>query len=287
MAKQGGGGYKGNQERDQDGNTACCAVPKRLWDFCGEWVAAVRQQLTAHDLPALQGRAPCEAIEGNTPGISEYAHFDWYQYVWYINPAAQFPEDSRKLDWWIGVAHDIGSPMTFWIHPQSCKALARSTVTSLTDDEMSDPIVRTRMAEFDFLSIKEKMGDMLVDDDIDKELVNLFPNIPDGIILPDLMDALVKAEAVMPDEADKYTPEAYNGYMMAEVLLPNLGNVFNKAKVTGRKRDTDGNPIGKQHSNPILDTREYVIELTTCSQRILLLRTYIRKLMMKEILTQS
>ena len=33
-----------------------------------------------------------------------------------------------------------------------------------------------------------------------------------------------------------------------------------KAKVTGRKRDADGNPIGKRHCNPMLDTREYEVE---------------------------
>ena len=53
--------------------------PKRLWDYCGEWVAAIRR-LTAHDIPSLHDRVPCEAIEGNTPDISEYAQFEWYQY---------------------------------------------------------------------------------------------------------------------------------------------------------------------------------------------------------------
>ena len=78
--------------------------PKRLWDYCGEWVAAIRR-LTAHDIPSLRDRVPCEAIEGNTPDISEYAQFEWYQYVWYHDPAVQFPDDPKKLGRWIGVAH--------------------------------------------------------------------------------------------------------------------------------------------------------------------------------------
>lgn len=104
--------------------------PKRLWDFCGKWVAAIRR-LTAHDIPALQGRVPSEANEGNTPDKSEYAQFNWYQHVWYIDPAVQFPDDSRKLGRWIGVAHDVGSPMTFKVLPQTRKVLARSTVQYL------------------------------------------------------------------------------------------------------------------------------------------------------------
>ena len=38
-------------------------------------MAAVRR-LTAHEIPGLDGRVPSEAIEGNTPDISEYAQFD-------------------------------------------------------------------------------------------------------------------------------------------------------------------------------------------------------------------
>ena len=55
-------------------------------------MAGIRR-LTAHDIPTLQGRVPTEAIEGNTPDISEYAQFDWYQGVWYIDPAVQFQEN--------------------------------------------------------------------------------------------------------------------------------------------------------------------------------------------------
>lgn len=231
--------------------------PKQLWDFCGEWVAAIRR-LTAHDIPALQGRVPCEAMEGNTPDISEYVQFDWYQYVWYIDPAVPFPEDSRKLGRWIGVAHDVGSPMTFWILPQSCKVLARSTVTQLTDDELKNPVTKGMIAELDN-SIKSKIGDTLVDDEIDNELIGLYPDVPDDVFLPDRdVDIAAERDAEMP-EADDYTPEAYDDYLTAEVLLPNMGTVV-KAKVIGRKRDADGNPIGKRNTNPILDTREYEVE---------------------------
>jgi hypothetical protein len=85
---------------------------------------------------------PSEALEGSTPDVSEYAQFGWFEYVWYLDPAVQFPEDAKKLGRWIGVAHDVGSPMTFWILPASCKVIARSTVTALSDDEKADPVVQ-------------------------------------------------------------------------------------------------------------------------------------------------
>ena len=39
-----------------------------------------------------------------------------------------------------------------------------------------------------------------------------------------------------------------------------VGSSQVKAKVTGRKRDADGRPIGKQNPNPLLDTRLYEVE---------------------------
>lgn len=49
--------------------------------------------------------------------------------------------------------------------------------------------------------------------------------MPDDVFLPDLEagDAQANDEAI--PEADDYTPEAYDEYLMAEVLLPNMGAV--------------------------------------------------------------
>jgi hypothetical protein len=91
-------------------------------------------------------------------------------------------------------------------------------------------------------------------------LVGIIPEVPDDIFLPD-HDAEydpVEPDAVMP-EADDFTPEAYDEYLTAEVLLPNMGNIT-KAKVIGRKRDADGNPVSRHNANPILDSHEYEVE---------------------------
>ena len=91
-------------------------------------------------------------------------------------------------------------------------------------------------------------------------MVGIFPEVPEDIFLPD-HDAEhdpAEPDAVMP-EADDYTPEAYDEYLTAEVLLPNMGTIT-KAKVVGWKRDADGNPVGRRNANPILDSREYEVE---------------------------
>jgi len=59
-------------------------------------------------------------------------------------------------------------------------------------------------------------------------------------------------------EADEYTPEAYDEYLLAQVVLPK-GDHMVRGKVVRRLRDSNGNPIGKRNLNPILDTREYEV----------------------------
>jgi hypothetical protein len=127
----------------------------------------------------------------------------------------------------------------------------------LTEDELKNPEIQGMLAELD-ISIKSKIGDTLADNEIN-ELIGLYPDVPDDVFLPDREDDIAAdQEAEMP-EADDYTPEAYDEFLTAEVLLPSMGTVV-KAKVVGRKRDADGNPIGKRNANPILDTREYEVE---------------------------
>ena len=63
-----------------------------------------------------------------------------------------------------------------------------------------------------------------------------------------------------PDHGDlEVTPEIGDNYLSAEISIPRGGNLV-KGRVKSRKRDADGNPIGRADANPILDTREYIVE---------------------------
>ena len=48
-------------------------------------------------------------------------------------------------------------------------------------------------------------------------------------------------------------PKTGDNYLSTELMLPK-GGVFVKGRVTARKRDWDGNPVGRANDNPILDT---------------------------------
>ena len=92
--------------------------PKRLWNYCGVWISAIRNVI-AHGAPALNGRVPDEHIQGETPEIAELLQFDWYELDWYHDPTS-FPAPKRKLGRWIGTADGIGQALTYWILTEKC-----------------------------------------------------------------------------------------------------------------------------------------------------------------------
>jgi hypothetical protein len=72
-------------------------------------------------------------------------------------------------------------------------------------------------------------------------------------------DTKVQDERFDRPEADSFTAEGLDNYLLTKVLLPRGDGKF-KGTVVGRKKGNDGNPIGLANSNPILDTREYEVE---------------------------
>ncbi|MFN9958350.1 MAG: hypothetical protein ACK55I_35060, partial [bacterium] len=75
-------------------------------------------------------------------------------------------------------------------------------------------------------------------------------------IFPELVDD--EPEFSTP-EADEYTPESYDEYLQAQVILP-VGGELRRGQMIRRKKDHQGQPIGIQNTNPILDMREYEIQ---------------------------
>jgi len=86
-------------------------------------------------LPQLHGRTPHEVLTGNTPDISEYVEFSWYQPVWYYVPDV-FPQQNKFLARWIGVAHRIGQAMCYWLLPASGIPIARTTIQAISPLEL-------------------------------------------------------------------------------------------------------------------------------------------------------
>ena len=55
------------------------------------------------------------------------------------------------------------------------------------------------------------------------------------------------------------TPEWGDNYLHVDLMFPR-GNTLERGRVTKRARDSEGNPMGTANANPILDTRQYIVE---------------------------
>ena len=232
-------------------------TPRRLWCYCGQWVAAIRR-LTALDIHVLQGRVPDECVTGYTPDISPYAQFDWYAPVYYWDPANNFPHERKVLGRWVGVAEAAIDVMAFNILTSSGRVVVRKDVWSLTDDEKAMPEIQASLKSLDD-AIQERIGDALKEGDVDPELLEDLPVAPPELFDDDDEDIIPFDPEAVKQEADDYTPESYDEYITAQVMLPH-GGEMQMAKVRKRTRDLDGLPMGRRNPNPLLDTRSYEVE---------------------------
>lgn len=233
--------------------------PKRLWNYLGAWVADIRRVTANTDLGSA-GRTPHEIVHGDTPDISDLISFDWYEDVFYhVGPTEHdaFPQEREALGKWIGVARTVGQRLTFYVLTEKGSVIARSTVRHLTEVERTDPKVKQRIADLQ-AAIEAKIGDSLAADEVDPGAIGApIEVIFDGDELPGTADDPYTRDDKPED--DEFTPEAYDQYIAAHVLLPRGDSVL-KAKVVARSKDGDGNPVGRRNANPILDTREYEVE---------------------------
>jgi hypothetical protein len=129
----------------------------------------------------------------------------------------------------------------------------------VTPEELLEPANKALVEELDKV-INTKICKSRTNKEVAEELSTLSRpsrDLYDGDLDP--FDEIEAAEetALMP-EADEWTPDTFNKYLAAEVLLPHGGEMV-QAKVMGRKHASDGTPVRVMHLNPILDTREYKV----------------------------
>jgi hypothetical protein len=222
------------------------SIPTRLWDYAMVHISKL-MNMTAR---GQNGRTGHEEITGETPDISEYIDFDFYDWVWYWD--APDRDNSPKIGRWLGPSHRIGAAMCYYILVSNGEVISRSSVQHVTKLEAMKDDIKAKMADFDnevqgrlrdegFECRHEVENAFYIDDEDDDEME---PEEPIGI-----------------EDADEYTPEGYDEYIGAQVLLPHEDGRI-QGTITKRSKGNDGNPIGRRHNNFLLDTRQYEIELS-------------------------
>lgn len=89
---------------------------KRLWDYCAKYQSELHH-LIAHPRFKLSGCTPYKIVTGQTPDISEYLDYSWYQTIWYYDQEAPFPEPRWKMAKLLGVAHRVRQALCYYILP--------------------------------------------------------------------------------------------------------------------------------------------------------------------------
>ena len=233
--------------------------PEAFWCYGMEYIKEIRK-VTAK--PTLDWRTPIEVLTGETPDCSEKLEFDLYGWVKYKDPKALLGDDVA-LGRWLGVAHDVGQAMTYWVLKANGYVVARSSVRPLMPDEKRDENEKQAQAEF-MKELREKIGDF------DPELIN----VDDAGDNDEMCDPVTKDHDDA-DSGDGKTADVPMGdditpgpepLLHAEVFLPH-GDRQEIAKVIGRKRNADGNFVGRKHQNPILDSRVFVVEFPDGDQK--------------------
>ncbi len=233
-------------------------VPKRLWDYGIVWICEV-MSLTANSNFALEGRTPLEQITGETPDISEYLDFGFYDWIWYKDNAGV---GDNMFGRWLGVSHRVGNLMSYWILTTNGRVISRTTLQRVTNLEMTTDEVKQHINEFD-----TRIAELLKDDNhvIQEGNERQLQDWDDYTDDNDVDFAKTFGEAISDakiSEADEdFTPDTFNdAYLNKEIALASGANEVQFGKVTKRLRDADGRPIGTANDNPLLDTREYAVE---------------------------
>jgi hypothetical protein len=189
--------------------------------------------------------------------ISTIAEYAWYEWVKFRDTAAKFPVSKIQLGRYLGAAIDIGSAMTRKILKRNGMVMYRSSVRSLTQDEIQSPTEQNERQEFDTV-IEEKFGPAMNKDD--------FQDDPDYVdfVTPafdcDEDDEVPPSKVPDIDDIKKeHDVDTYDQYVGAHVRVP-IGNEIKPGKVIRRKRELYGTIRGRENANPMLDTRNYEIE---------------------------
>ena len=229
-------------------------TPRRLWDYGLRWVCEIMQR-TASWSGSLEGRTPLEMVTGETPDISEYLDFGFYDWCWYHENAGL---GEIKLGRWLGVSHRVGSAMSYWVLTSTCQVVSRVLVSRVTNLEQQTDEVQQQQGDFSKL-IAPKLGNEEYSTGENTKPGDWYEDLDHD---PDFQEEFNKVwgDEHVKNADDSFTPDVFDDtYLNMELTLPyKEGQSW--AKVTKRLRDANGLPIGTANENPLLDSRVYEIE---------------------------
>ena len=228
-------------------------IPNRIWDYGYVWEAEVISRTVT---PTFK-RTGIEKITGDTPDISEWLDFSFYDLVWFWDTPGN--DDNPKLGRFLGVAHRIRSNLCYWVLKANGQILARSTVQHVTKEDLQLLETKQKIEEFD-----KALRDRLNDANFVLPMKEGLHHQHDTWALDDEDDENMlqymrpEDRANTEDDAETDVP-AIDELINADIKM-NIGGEPLRGRVKRRKTDEAGHMIGRWNDNPRLNTREYEVE---------------------------
>ena len=230
--------------------------PSRLWCYGIPYVCAL-MRLTASHSGRLNGRTPIEVLMGETPDISEYLDFGWYDWVWYKQEAGL---GEAHIGRFIGVSPSTGALLSYWILPASGIPIVRSTVQCITEIEKTMDAHRERMTAYNAKLAERFNEPRLTRDHIPLTATDWAATFQqDPAFMTEFGTSFDNCD--IPEADAAFDPDSYDGYLDMHLTIDRPGaGPPTLARVKKRMKDAAGNPIGRADTNPMLDTRLYEVE---------------------------
>ena len=230
--------------------------PRSLWCYGLPHCAAIMSRTASH-AGTLNGRTPLEHLTGETVDISEYLDFGFWDRVWFKENAGI---GETKLGRFLGVSHQVGSLMSYWVLPESGNPESRTTVQRVTVPETLSEANITRFKRYDE-KIALRFKEERLSKSGDKPNLESYQDLIE--VDPDFAEEFTKTfsnDEVKEADSEEFTPEQYDQYINMELSIHRGDEYPEMGRVTKRIKDQHGNPVGVANDNPILDTRMYNVE---------------------------
>ena len=113
--------------------------PLCLWDYCVERRARINN-LTAKNAFRLHGSTPHTLTTGDEGDISNLCQYGWYEWCYFRDHTAAFPNNKEVLGRVLGPARGAGNEMAKWIPKANGRDVSRRSLRPIKVDEIHSPV---------------------------------------------------------------------------------------------------------------------------------------------------
>ena len=130
--------------------------PLCFWDYCVQRRARTNN-LTAKDAFRLHGTTPHTITTGDEGDYSNLCQYAWYEWCYFREQTASFPNNKEILGRVLGPARGAGNEMAQWILKANGRAVPSRSSRPLKVDEIHSPVEIKKREVFDEL-IQRRWG---------------------------------------------------------------------------------------------------------------------------------